>query len=169
MWWALLWRPATSAVQVCFQWLEENGDAPLAIAWPSVLREIRLMKGFLPFLRIDLARPRLPLLLAKDAAGGGEGAGDTGSFVLAVGFPSLELIEQVWAWGDVRGAVVGTLSDEGAGGPTASGALGAVQQLASVQQTSTTEWIPFTGVPTAAVCQAPWFRILSVSGTFWTT
>ena len=36
------------------------------------------MEGFLPFLRIDLSRPLLPLLLAQDAAGGGDGAGPPG-------------------------------------------------------------------------------------------
>ena len=150
-----------SAVQVCFQWVRENTDAPLATGWPSVLREIRLVRGFLPFLRVGVSRPLLPLFVPQDAAGGGDGAGPAGSFVLAVGLPSLELIEQVWAGRDVRGAVVGTLSDEGVDGPTASGALGVVQRLASANQDSTAEWIPFTGLPTAAVCQAPWFRLLA--------
>ena len=59
--------------------------------------EFRLMRAFLPFLRLSLTRPALPYLLAQDAAGGGEGAGDCGAFVLAIGCPSLDLLQQTWA------------------------------------------------------------------------
>ena len=120
-----------------------------------------MMRGFLPFLRLDLARPVLPCLLAQDAAGGGEDAGPNGSFFLAAGFPSLQLMEQIWAWRDLRGAVVGSLSEEGANGPAACGALGVVQRLAAERDGRSAGWIPFTGVPTAALCKAAWFRILS--------
>ncbi len=80
------------------------------------------MRAYLGFMRHAMDRPLLPALLAQDAAGPGDAAGDTGSFVLAAGFPRGEVVAQAWASRDMKGAVVGSMNDE----PHRSGALGVI-------------------------------------------
>lgn len=159
VWFGLLWRPSLAAPSAVYKWAQENFGQPLATAWPSMAFEIRLMRTYAAFMRSSLTRRVLPAMLAQDAAGpGDEEGGSCGTFVLAVGFPSLADLATVWSSRDVRGATVGSAVKV----PTRSGALGMLDRSANAGAATgdPKEWIPVSGFRASVVAAAKWFRVL---------
>jgi hypothetical protein len=158
----LTWRASLSAPAIIFQWTATYRGCKLAPVWPSIKKEVSLMRACLPFLQLKLALPVLPALLAQDAAGPsdsqtGDGLADNGSFVMAIGFPPLATLSQIWSARDVRGATVGALSES----PLRSGALGIMDRVVAQRTGETPEWIPVSGVSARATAEVPWFHLLS--------
>jgi hypothetical protein len=87
--WGILWRPSLSVPHAVYQFITVHFDDPEAQPiWPSVRRELVMMRGLLPLLRADLSRPLSDTVLAQDAAGPSEDAAcRTGAFCLAAGTP----------------------------------------------------------------------------------
>ena len=89
-WFALAWRPAYAAIRYAFIWLDLNRKRDLMPVSSSLKSDFSRMRGFLPFIHVRLGRKLLPFLPCQDAAGPAPGSvqGPTGSFSLALGFPS---------------------------------------------------------------------------------
>jgi len=97
VWMALLWRPALSYPQEIFNFTRDHAGR---MTWlpREVRRELRWMRGALPFLYADLGRDAAPWVMASDASGPGDAAGDDrfpGAYCVAVGQPARAEVQAV--------------------------------------------------------------------------
>ncbi len=100
--WSPLWRPAMSVVHATYSLLQL--DAVVVPVWPSVRRELVMMRGILPLLYGDTGRRNYHTVLAQDAAGpsGKDGQCKHGAFCLAIGRQPKEEIDNVMGRREVQ-------------------------------------------------------------------
>ena len=69
---AILARPALSVPRALYDFVATCEGSP-RLLWPSAVYELHVMRGLLPLIAADLARPWAPLVLASDASASGAG------------------------------------------------------------------------------------------------
>ena len=72
---ALVRRPALSVARSCYDFAQRGFGAPERI-WPSVRKELEIMRGVMCLLQTRLDAPLHPLTTAFDACGSGHGSVD---------------------------------------------------------------------------------------------
>ena len=57
-----------AVVSATFEYVRVNRGLVREL-WPTVREEVNMMRGFIPFLMLDMGRRKAPIVLAQDAAG----------------------------------------------------------------------------------------------------
>ena len=112
IWCGLLWRPCLSAPQTLFAFIRQ--ERAWCRPWQSVVRELQLMRGLLPFIYCDTSRPVCPVVFSQDAAVTParpyRGGLQYGAYCLAACVPPIDQVKSVIASISTtgRGSVVPT-------------------------------------------------------------
>lgn len=93
--------------------------------WPSMKRELRIVRAFLGFAHADLGRRLLPTLCAEDAAGGEDktSGSPTGGFALALAFPPARMVQQPFLRHESTGQALGVHGQNVLGGSVHKGTV----------------------------------------------
>ena len=74
IWLCSCWRPGMAVVSATFEYVRVYRGLVREL-WPTVRDEVNMMRGFIPFLMLDMGRTKAPIVLAQDAAGPTKRAG----------------------------------------------------------------------------------------------